>query len=164
LMFGHFRLGLGNFNHLPPFHVHRRDTVQSSPIPGADHRHMRDHHIRIVHQTARHARMPRLATAFLATALAQTARPWPFGRPVTGGRLMAVVAVSVQPDFEFFDPRPQRGIFARQGLHQREEGFATNGSATTISSRVIITRHHTPEMRPLQLLVGRTAWAVTFNL
>ena len=90
LMFGHFRLGWGNLNHLASFPAHLRGRFQIGATPEAERWDMFDNNIWISRQAARHARMAVLSPALLAAAPAQPARVRPFGRSIAGRRLVAV--------------------------------------------------------------------------
>jgi hypothetical protein len=106
-MLGHFRLRLGNLDHLAPFPTDLRCRFQAGTAPSAGGRPMFKEVLRISHQATGYAGMTSLPAALLAAALAQAARVGPLGRPIAGGRLVAVMAVLVQAGFQFRQTRCQ---------------------------------------------------------
>ena len=108
-MFSHFGARLGDLNHLPSLALHFPGRFQASATAATDGGGMGHDDIRIVDQHPRDAplRVPGLATALFAAAFAQAALLPPLGRPITGWRLVAVVAVLVKAGFQFRHPRGQ---------------------------------------------------------
>ena len=116
-MFGHFRLGFGNLNHLAPFPANLRCRFQAGATAGADSRHMLDDVVRLSYQAAGDARMPRLSPALLAAAPTQAARVRPFGRSIAGRRLVAVMAILLQTRRQHLHLLFQLGLVGQQLRH-----------------------------------------------
>jgi hypothetical protein len=62
--------------------------------------------------------MSGLTAALLPTPLAQAVRSGPLGRPITGGRLVAVVAILIQSGFQLLKARGQIRHFPLVGTNQ----------------------------------------------
>jgi hypothetical protein len=117
-MLGHDRARLGNLNHLAALQRDVGDRLQVRATLGTGGGDMPHDAVGIVYQAARDPRMSGLTAALLPAPLAQAMRPGPLGRPITGGRFVAVVAILIQSGFQLLKARGQLRHFPLVGRHQ----------------------------------------------